>query len=111
MSKDLAVAFRTRDVAALSTHLASAAQNAMAMWAAFEVGHGVGTWLREQSTLVRDFGDEISRAIAYADALNPFSERKLSDVKKYFQTTKELQAEQKELENRQQPSCHPRCGK
>lgn len=98
MSKDLAVAFRTRDVAALSTHLASAAQNAMAMWAAFEVGHGVGTWLREQSTLVRDFGDEISRAIAYADALNPFSERKLSDVKKYFQTTKELQAEQKELE-------------
>ena len=98
MSKDLAVAFRTRDVAALSTHLASAAQNAMAMWAAFEVGHGVGSWLREQSTLVRDFGDEISRAIAYADALNPFSERKLSDVKKYFQTTKELQAEQKELE-------------
>ena len=98
MSKDLAVAFRTRDVAALSAHLASAAQNAMAMWAAFEVGHGVGTWLREQSTLVRDLGDEMARGIAYLDALNPFSDRKLSDVKKYFQTTKELQAEQKELE-------------
>lgn len=80
----------------LGSAAASAAQNVALLWTAWEAGKGIGTALRDNVEWVRDLGDGMGKMIAYVDALIPWTDRTLEDVKNHYKTTRQLAREQRE---------------
>ncbi|MDO4434842.1 MAG: phage tail tape measure protein [Cardiobacteriaceae bacterium] len=80
----------TETLATRMETLVSWTQKATALFAAFEVGESLGTWLRESSDWARALGDELARGLAYLDAL--VTERTLEDVATQFETSREASA-------------------
>ena len=60
-------------------------------FAAFEVGHGMGTWLYENVGFAQNLGDNMAKVIAYMDAM--VTDRTFEDVNREFRTTNELARE------------------
>ncbi|MDO4434377.1 MAG: phage tail tape measure protein [Alysiella sp.] len=83
---------KSQAIKTLGKNLASAAQNAVALYSAFEVGHSFGTALREQSTLVRDLGDNMGKGVAYFMAM--FNDDTWENVRQNYRTTREEIREQ-----------------
>lgn len=96
-------------VSTLGSKLAGAAQSAVALYSAFEVGHSVGTALREQSTLVRDLGDNLGKAYAYFATL--WDGNTFDDVSKYYRTTRQELREQEKLQREAAKAANEKAAK
>lgn len=86
----------TVTVGQLGGKLATAANAAGALAAAFSVGWAVGDVAYKNLEWVRTVGDELGRALAYADAL--FTDRTFEDVRTLYETSAE---QKKRLENQE----------
>ena len=75
----------------LSGSLKEMATIATEAFAAFEVGHGMGTWLYENVGFAQNLGDNMAKVIAYMDAM--VTDRTFEDVNREFRTTNELARE------------------
>lgn len=76
---------------ALAQNLKTAASNAGLLFAAFEVGRGVGGWLRENTDLAKIFGDNLARIPAILDSL--FTTGGLDKYHEFFKTDAEIKRE------------------
>lgn len=76
---------------ALAQNLKTAASNAGLLFAAFEVGHGVGGWLRENTDLAKIFGDNLARIPAILDSL--FTTGGLDKYHEFFKTEAQIKRE------------------
>lgn len=76
---------------ALAQNLKTAASNAGLLFAAFEVGRGVGGWLRENTDLAKIFGDNLARIPAILDSL--FTTGGLDKYHEFFKTDAEIKHE------------------
>ena len=73
---------------ALAQNLKTAASNAGLLFAAFEVGRGVGGWLRENTDLAKIFGDNLARIPAILDSL--FTTGGLDKYHEFFKTEAQI---------------------
>lgn len=76
---------------ALAQNLKTAASNAGLLFAAFEVGRGVGGWLRENTDLAKIFGDNLARIPAILDSL--FTTGGLDKYHEFFKTEAQIKRE------------------
>ena len=76
---------------ALAQNLKTAASNAGLLFAAFEVGRGVGGWLRENTDLAKIFGDNLARIPAILDSL--FTTGSLDKYHEFFKTEAQIKRE------------------
>lgn len=76
---------------ALAQNLKTAASNAGLLFAAFEVGRGVGGWLRENTDLAKIFGDNLARIPAILDSL--FTTGGLDKYHEFFKTKAQIKRE------------------
>lgn len=76
---------------ALAQNLKMAASNAGLLFAAFEVGRGVGGWLRENTDLAKIFGDNLARIPAILDSL--FTTGSLDKYHEFFKTEAQIKRE------------------
>lgn len=76
---------------ALAQNLKTAASNAGLLFAAFEVGRGVGGWLRENTDLAKIFGDNLARIPAILDSL--FTTGGLDKYHEFFETEAQIKRE------------------
>lgn len=76
---------------ALAQNLKMAASNAGLLFAAFEVGRGVGGWLRENTDLAKIFGDNLARIPAILDSL--FTTGSLDKYHELFKTEAQIKRE------------------
>lgn len=76
---------------ALAQNLKAAASNAGLLFAAFEVGRGVGSWLRENTDLAKIFGDNLARIPAILDSL--FTTGGLDKYHEFFKTEAQIKRE------------------
>ena len=76
---------------ALAQNLKTAASNAGLLFAAFEVGRGVGGWLRENTDLAKIFGDNLARIPAILDSL--FTTSGLDKYHEFFKTEAQIKRE------------------
>lgn len=76
---------------ALAQNLKTAASNAGLLFAAFEVGRGVGGWLRENTDLAKIFGDNLARIHAILDSL--FTTGGLDKYHEFFKTEAQIKRE------------------
>lgn len=76
---------------ALAQNLKTAASNAGLLFAAFEVGRGVGGWLRENTDLAKIFGDNLARIPAILDSL--FTTGGLDKYHEFFKTETQIKRE------------------
>ena len=75
----------------LAQNLKTAASNAGLLFAAFEVGRGVGGWLRENTDLAKIFGDNLARIRAILDSL--FTTGGLDKYHEFFKTEAQIKRE------------------
>ncbi|MCG7659091.1 phage tail tape measure protein [Neisseriaceae bacterium CCUG 44465] len=104
-----AIDVKSNEVKILGKNLAGAAQNALALYSAFEVGHSFGTALREQSDFVRRLGDGLGKAIAYADAL--VTDRTFEDVRNLYRSTSQEIREQEKAQREAAKAAQERAEK
>lgn len=76
---------------ALAQNLKTAASNAGLLFAAFEVGRGVGGWLRENTDVAKIFGDNLARIPAIIDSL--FTTGGLDKYREHFKTEAQIKRE------------------
>lgn len=76
---------------ALAQNLKTAASNAGLLFAAFEVGRGVGGWLRENTDLAKIFGDNLARIPAILDSL--FTTGGLDKYHEFFKSEAQIKRE------------------
>ena len=76
---------------ALAQNLKTAASNAGLLFAAFEVGRGVGGWLRENTDVAKIFGDNLARIPAIIDSL--FTTGALDKYREHFKTEAQIKRE------------------
>lgn len=76
---------------ALAQNLKTAASNAGLLFAAFEVGRGVGGWLRENTDLAKIFGDNLARILSILDSL--FTTGGLDKYHEFFKTEAQIKRE------------------
>lgn len=76
---------------ALAQNLKTAASNAGLLFVAFEVGRGVGGWLRENTDLAKIFGDNLARIPAILDSL--FTTGGLDKYHEFFKTEAQIKRE------------------
>ena len=76
---------------ALAQNLKAAASNAGLLFAAFEVGRGVGSWLRENTDLAKILGDNLARIPAILDSL--FTTGGLDKYHEFFKTEAQIKRE------------------
>lgn len=76
---------------ALAQNLKTAASNVGLLFAAFEVGRGVGGWLRENTDLAKIFGDNLARIPAILDSL--FTTGGLDKYHEFFKTEAQIKRE------------------
>lgn len=76
---------------ALAQNLKTAASNAGLLFAAFEVGRGVGGWLRKNTDLAKIFGDNLARIPAILDSL--FTTGGLDKYHEFFKTEAQIKRE------------------
>ena len=84
----------------LAQNLKTAASNAGLLFAAFEVGHGVGGWLRENTDLAKIFGDNLARIPAIIDSL--FTTGVLDKYREHFKTEAQIKRELEEADKKAQ---------
>lgn len=94
-------------VQGLAGKLGGALNIATALTAAFSGGFGIGEALYESSLGAQYLGDELGRALAYADAL--FTDRTFEDVRKLYKTSAEARREQIHLEAEQKRAAEARA--
>ena len=85
---------------ALAQNLKTAASNAGLLFAAFEVGRGVGGWLRENTDLAKIFGDNLARIPAIIDSL--FTTGGLDKYREHFKTEAQIKRELEEADKKAQ---------
>ena len=85
---------------ALAQNLKTAAANAGLLFAAFEVGRGVGSWLRENTDLAKIFGDNLARIPAIIDSL--FTTGGLDKYREHFKTEAQIKRELEEADKKAQ---------
>lgn len=85
---------------ALAQNLKTAAANAGLLFAAFEVGRGVGGWLRENTDLAKIFGDNLARIPAIIDSL--FTTGGLDKYREHFKTEAQIKRELEEADKKAQ---------
>ena len=85
---------------ALAQNLKTAASNAGLLFAAFEVGLGVGSWLRENTDLAKIFGDNLARIPAIIDSL--FTTGGLDKYREHFKTEAQIKRELEEADKKAQ---------
>lgn len=85
---------------ALAQNLKTAASNAGLLFAAFEVGRGVGGWLRENTDLAKIFGDNLARIPAIIDSL--FTTGGLDKYREHFKTEAQIKRELAEADKKAQ---------
>ena len=85
---------------ALAQNLKLAATNAGLLFVAFETGQGVGTWLRENSELVRTIGDNLARIPSILNSL--FTTGGLSKYYEHFKTEAQIKRELEEADKKAQ---------
>ena len=85
---------------ALAQNLKTAASNAGLLFAAFEVGRGVGSWLRENTDLAKIFGDNLARIPAIIDSL--FTTGGLDKYREHFKTEAQIKRELAEADKKAQ---------
>lgn len=85
---------------ALAQNLKTAASNAGLLFAAFEVGRGVGGWLRETTDLAKIFGDNLARIPAIIDSL--FTTGGLDKYREHFKTEAQIKRELEEADKKAQ---------
>lgn len=84
----------------LAQSLKTAASNAGLLFAAFEVGRGVGSWLRENTDLAKIFGDNLARIPAIIDSL--FTTGGLDKYREHFKTEAQIKRELEEADKKAQ---------
>lgn len=84
----------------LAQNLKTAASNAGLLFAAFEVGRGVGGWLRENTDLAKIFGDNLARIPAIIDSL--FTTGGLDKYREHFKTEAQIKRELEEADKKAQ---------
>ena len=95
LSNDLnGINLKTNAIGGLKTALGGAAQSALALWGAWEMGKSIGTGLRESSEFVRDIGDNLGKTYAYIATL--WDGNTFDDVNKYYRTTRQEMRETEE---------------
>lgn len=85
---------KTNAVGKLKASLGGAAQGALSLWSAWEVGNSLGQGLYENSELARTFGDELGRVMAIAHSLGTTGS--LDQYREHFRTSKEAAREAEE---------------
>lgn len=85
---------KTNAVGKLKASLGGAAQGALSLWSAWEVGNSLGQGLYENSKLARNFGDELGRVMAIAHSLSTTGS--LDQYREHFRTSKEAAREAEE---------------
>ncbi len=85
---------------ALAQNLKTAASNAGLLFAAFEVGRGVGSWLRENTDVAKIFGDNLARIPAIIDSL--FTTGGLDKYREHFKTEAQIKRELEEADKKAQ---------
>lgn len=85
---------------ALAQNLKTAASNAGLLFAAFEVGRGVGGWLRENTDFAKIFGDNLARIPAIIDSL--FTTGGLDKYREHFKTEAQIKRELEEADKKAQ---------
>ena len=85
---------------ALAQNLKTAASSAGLLFAAFEVGRGVGGWLRENTDLAKIFGDNLARIPAIIDSL--FTTGGLDKYREHFKTEAQIKRELEEADKKAQ---------
>lgn len=85
---------------ALAQNLKTAAANAGLLFTAFEVGRGVGSWLRENTDLAKIFGDNLARIPAIIDSL--FTTGGLDKYREHFKTEAQIKRELEEADKKAQ---------
>ena len=84
----------------LAQNLKTAAANAGLLFAAFEVGRGVGGWLRENTDFAKIFGDNLARIPAIIDSL--FTTGGLDKYREHFKTEAQIKRELEEADKKAQ---------
>lgn len=84
----------------LAQNLKTAASNAGLLFAAFEVGRGVGSWLRENTDWAKLFGDNLARIPAIIDSL--FTTGGLDKYREHFKTEAQIKRELAEADKKAQ---------
>lgn len=85
---------------ALAQNLKTASANAGLLFAAFEVGRGVGSWLRENTDFAKILGDNLARIPAIIDSL--FTTGGLDKYREHFKTEAQIKRELEEADKKAQ---------
>lgn len=93
---------------ALAQNLKTAASNAGLLFAAFEVGRGVGGWLRENTDLAKIFGDNLARIPAILDSL--FTTGSLDKYHEFFKTEAQIKRELEIADKKAQEAAEKAAG-